>query len=158
MHVRDKEISRVAVMGLTKAGKVWNKIFQSDDWGHGRSGSDYRKCLLLGDLYEASHPIKTSRLHLFEGSSSSVCWNPNKNAVLECQQATVRLACLGISTSISPNLQRIFKPTQALNLFASIQQNAPHWVRELQVYVVILLGIWGKCYYNSISFTPLKFI
>ena len=82
----------------------------------------------------------------FEDSSSSVSWNPNKHLVLECRQATVRSACLGI-----------FKPTQALNLFASIQQNAPHWVRELQVYVVILLGIWRKfpCFIHVII-TPYR--
>ena len=71
---------------------------------------------------------------------------------VECQQATVRSACLGI-----------FKPTQALNLFASIQLNAPHWVRELQNWCgdsfrdMREISMFYSWHYNSISFTLLKF-
>ena len=117
-----------------------------------------------GDLNEASHPrLRTSQMFVFfqffdsiffEGSSTSVSWNPNKNVFFKCQkETTVRLHVWRFLKSISTNPQRIFEPTQALNLFASIQRNAPQWVRKLQN-----LCCGYSCQYNSKSFTSLKFM
>ena len=76
-----------------------------------------------------------------------------KNVVFNCQQNNRKIACLEIFKSISTHPQRIFEPTQALNLFASIQRNAPQWVRKLQN-----LCCGYSCQYNSILFTSLKFM